>query len=79
LAPDNLSDLKTPGEWNDMEIETRGQSLRIVVNGRELQNVMLNKTRPAANPLPGLNRFAGRIGFLNAWAKSGIATSRSRS
>jgi formylglycine-generating enzyme required for sulfatase activity len=64
LAPDILGDLKKAGEWNDMEIEMRGQSLRIAVNGRDVQNVMLNKTRPDANPLPGLSRFSGRIGFL---------------
>jgi len=64
LPPDNLGDLKKAGEWNDMEIEMRGQSLRIAVNGRDVQNVMLNKTRPDTNPLPGLSRFSGRIGFL---------------
>jgi hypothetical protein len=25
---------------------------------------MLNQTRPAKNPAPGLNRYSGRIGFL---------------
>jgi hypothetical protein len=64
LPPDQLSELKPNGEWNDMEVHTRGQSLRIVINGREVQNVMLNKTRPQKFPVIGLNRFSGRIGFL---------------
>ncbi len=62
--PDNLGELKKAGEWNDMEVEMRGQSLRIAVNGRDVQNVMLDKTRPDANSLPGLSRSSGRIGFL---------------
>jgi hypothetical protein len=64
LPPDNLAALKNVGEWNDMEVEMRGQSLRIAVNGRDVQNVMLNKTRPVTYPALGLNRFSGRIGFL---------------
>jgi serine/threonine protein kinase len=64
LAPDNLGDLKKPGEWNDMEVEMRGQFLRIAVNGRDVQKVMLSQRRPDANPVPGLSRSSGRIGFL---------------
>jgi hypothetical protein len=64
LAPDKLAALKEVGEWNNMEVEVQGQFLRIAVNGRDVQNVLMNKTRPAANPVPGLNRFSGRIGFL---------------
>jgi len=47
-----------------MEIEMRGQSLRFSVNGRNLQNVMLNQVRPPKNPAIGLSRYLGRIGFL---------------
>ena len=64
LTPDRLAELKPGGEWNDMEVEMRGQSLRIAVNGRDVLNVMLNKTRPDKFPAPGLNRYSGTIGFL---------------
>jgi hypothetical protein len=64
LIPDQLAQVKPLGEWNDMEIEMRGQSLRIAVNGRDVQNVMLNKTRPEKLPAVGLNRFSGRLGIL---------------
>jgi hypothetical protein len=64
LAPDHFTPLEEVGGWNDMEVEMRGQSLRIAVNGREVLNVMLNKTRPQTPPAPGLSRFSGRIGFL---------------
>ncbi len=64
LNPDHLAEVKRIGEWNDMQVEMRGQSLRIDVNGREVLNVMLDKTRPENSPAPGLNRYSGRIGFL---------------
>jgi hypothetical protein len=64
LPPDRLAELRKPGEWNEYELEMRGQYLRITINGNEVQNVMLNKvTRPTLFT-PGLSRFSGRIGFL---------------
>ncbi len=66
LPPDNLATHKKVGEWNDMEIEMRGQALRLVVNGHVLRNVILNKSKtwPQKFPFPGLSRSSGRIGFL---------------
>ncbi len=65
LIPDQLAEIKPIGEWNDMEVEMRGQSLRIAVNGRDIQNVKLNKHTPLLKyPAPGVSRFSGRIGFL---------------
>ncbi len=63
LQPDKVAVLKKVGEWNDMEIEMRGQSLRIAVNGSDVQNVMLNKSKPEVNPMRGLSRVSGKIGF----------------
>jgi hypothetical protein len=37
---------------------------RNAVNGRDVQNVMLKKTRPESFPATGLNRCAGRVGLL---------------
>ncbi|HLW66698.1 MAG TPA: family 16 glycoside hydrolase [Gemmataceae bacterium] len=64
LLPDRAAELKPLGEWDAMEIEMQGQHLRVIVNGRVVLNVMLNQTRPAKNPAPGLNRLSGRIGFM---------------
>src|SRR5581483_4114428 len=64
LAVDRLADVRPAGAWNDVEVEMRGQLLRIAVNGREIQNVMLNKTQPTGFPAPGLRRYAGRVGLL---------------
>jgi hypothetical protein len=63
--PDQVADLKQAGDWNAVEIEMRGQSLRVAVNGRDIQNVRLNQHAPLLkHPAIGLNRFAGRLGFL---------------
>jgi formylglycine-generating enzyme required for sulfatase activity/tRNA A-37 threonylcarbamoyl transferase component Bud32 len=69
LAVDRLADIQPAGQWNDMEVEMRGQSLRISVNGREVQNVMLNKTRPESFPALGLSRYAGRVGLLKRYGE----------
>jgi len=64
LAVDRLAEIRPAGEWNDMEVEMRGQNLRVAVNGRDVQNVMLNKSRPEKFRAAGLSRYAGRVGFL---------------
>ncbi|QVL32686.1 DUF1080 domain-containing protein [Telmatocola sphagniphila] len=64
LPPDRLIDLRKPGEWNDFELELKGQFLRMTLNGTEIQNVMLNKVSRPQKFVPGLNRFYGRIGFM---------------
>jgi tRNA A-37 threonylcarbamoyl transferase component Bud32 len=64
LIADRPAEIRPLGQWNDMEVEMRGHSLRVVVNGREIQNVMLNKTRPESFPARGLGRDAGRVGLL---------------
>ncbi|HLN33015.1 MAG TPA: protein kinase [Gemmataceae bacterium] len=60
LRPDRLAETRKVGEWNAMEIEMRGQSLRFSVNGLDIQNVMLNKTPPAKHPAIGLSRYLGQ-------------------
>jgi tRNA A-37 threonylcarbamoyl transferase component Bud32 len=64
LVVDQPAEIRPLGQWNDMEVEMRGHSLRIAVNGREIQNVMLNKTRPESFPARGLGRDAGRVGLM---------------
>ncbi|QVL32682.1 DUF1080 domain-containing protein [Telmatocola sphagniphila] len=64
LLPDNRCNLKNLGEWNELEIELKGQSFRMSVNGQELQNVMLNKIAQPSLLNPGLRRYSGRIGLL---------------
>lgn len=51
-----------------MEIELKGQRLRVVVNGTEVQGVALNDAT-AAKPVRGLSRFSGRIGFLKRFGE----------
>ena len=39
------SELKPPGSWNELEVELRGQSLHVWINGRQVQNVDLARAR----------------------------------
>ena len=39
-------ELKPLGSWNELEIELRGQSLRVWVNGRQVQDVELKASAP---------------------------------
>ena len=52
------AELLPVGSWNRMEVEVRGQTLKVVVNGKEIQNVDLGKTL-----WPAYQRTSGRIGF----------------
>jgi serine/threonine protein kinase len=63
LPPRKPAKLKPEGSWNEMEIELRGQSLRISVNGQEIQDTSLEQLVAMGSILPGLKRSKGRIGF----------------
>jgi hypothetical protein len=65
LALDRRAVLKSEGEWNQMEIELRGQSLRVTVNGRDTLRTDLNRFAAQAEQLPALKRVTGRIGLQN--------------
>jgi hypothetical protein len=61
--PARSADLKPIGSWNDLEIELRGQQIRIVINGKEIQNFDLNELTRRDSYLPGVKRASGRIGL----------------
>jgi hypothetical protein len=63
LPLDRPSNLKPAGSWNEMEIELRGQALRIRINGRDVLEKDLAELARRASALPGLRRISGRIGF----------------
>jgi hypothetical protein len=65
LALDRRANLKSEGEWNQMEIELRGRSLRVTVNGRDTLQTNLSRFGGQANQLPALKRVTGRIGLQN--------------
>jgi hypothetical protein len=48
-----------------MEVEARGRSLRVSVNGQEVVSTDLDSFASRINDLPGLGRQSGRIGFQN--------------
>lgn len=63
LAPDRAARLRAPDEWNDVEIEMAGQSLRVRVNGETVTDANLNLLLARGCLYPGLRRAGGRIGF----------------
>jgi hypothetical protein len=63
VPPDKRAELKPVGDWNEMQIELRGQSLQVLVNGHLVLTTKLDELAGRAGALPGLGRSAGRIGF----------------
>ena len=63
LRPDQPADLKPIGGWNEMVIESRGDSLQTWVNGRRILNADLARLAAQSDALPGLKRTSGRIGL----------------
>jgi tRNA A-37 threonylcarbamoyl transferase component Bud32 len=55
--------LKPAGEWNDIEIELSGQSLRVTVNGECVQTMDLDVFADRPTALPVLKQPSGRIGL----------------
>ncbi len=65
VAPGQSAELKAPGDWNRVELEVKGRSLRAWVNGKEVTNTSLAPGSLLADgSVPGLNRSRGRIGLL---------------
>jgi hypothetical protein len=59
---------KPAGEWNSIEITAAGREVRVVLNGKKIQDTDLD--RPLRDPAvaaehPGLRRTSGRIGLQN--------------
>jgi hypothetical protein len=65
LAIDRPAALKPQGSWNTMEVEARGRSLRVTVNGQDTLRTSLDRFAGEAERLPALRRDEGRIGFQN--------------
>jgi WD40 repeat protein len=63
--PHPLADLKPVGEWNRMEIELRGPSLQVAVNGKSVLRANLQelKASPGSATDVSLNATKGRIGL----------------
>ena len=63
LAPTAPPVLRGEPNWEEMEVEARGDILRVSVNGTLVQNLDLSEYAKNPNALPGVTRKAGRIGF----------------
>ncbi len=73
LPPDPAAALKPFGEWNDLTIEVRNQTLRVLINGRPVRSNDLAYLARQPDALPELQRPSGRIGLQ---AQAGTARFR---
>jgi formylglycine-generating enzyme required for sulfatase activity len=62
--PNEEALLKPSGEWNLLEMEVRGQTLRASVNGKLVLEIELDAFAKGGEIKPGLSRTKGRIGLL---------------
>jgi hypothetical protein len=65
LALDRPAKLKPAGQWNQMEVELAGSSLRVMVNDLETLRTTLDRFSSQSAKYPDLKREAGRIGLQN--------------
>lgn len=63
LKPHRTGRTRPPGEWNRMEVEFRGQNVRVGVNGEDILAGDLNRLIAMGSTYPALYRTRGRIGF----------------
>ena len=66
VIPARTGFLKPAGEWNEEEIEARGDRIRVTLNGVVITDADLSTVREAGvlKKHPGLKRKSGHIGFL---------------
>jgi uncharacterized protein (TIGR03067 family) len=63
LPPARIVAIKARNEWNEVEMEIRSNTLRVVVNGEEVRRTNLDEVARLPDVLPGFKRASGRIGF----------------
>jgi serine/threonine protein kinase len=64
VAPSQSAEMRPPGEWNRLEIELKGHSLRAWVNDKQIvSDTLAADARLPDGTIPALNRSAGRIGL----------------
>lgn len=68
LAAAKIGFQKPVGEWNEQEVEVRGDQIKITLNGEVILNTDLKEATKNGTldqkKHPGLNRHKGYIGFL---------------
>ena len=66
VSPVKRGALKPAGEWNTMEITAIGRRVRVVINGKDVNDANLNAVLDPATLAehPGILRESGHVGFL---------------
>jgi len=63
LSPNPKPQLQPPENWNRMEVRLHGRRLRVLVNGRQVQNLNLDQVPERPITQPYLKRSQGTIEF----------------
>jgi serine/threonine protein kinase len=63
LPLDRRSHLNPAGSWNELDIELRGQALRVRINDSDVLTRNLRQLAALPEALPGVRRESGRVGF----------------
>lgn len=69
IAPAKRGALKPVGEWNSQEVRCQGRCLQVILNGKTILDINLDKVAPNGktvdgNDHPGLQRRQGHLGFM---------------
>ena len=69
IAPAKQKYMKPVGEWNEQEVLCNGRKIKVVLNGKSILKVDLDRAAPEGIALdgdahPGIARTSGRIGLL---------------
>ncbi len=69
IAAAKRGHLKPVGEWNEQEVVCAGRKIKIVLNGKTIVRIDLDKAAPEGITMdgeehPGISRTSGRIGLL---------------
>lgn len=67
VRPDRLASLKPLGSWNAMEVEVRGRTVKVVVNGVVVRTTEFDSLAAKGTLKAAMARASGRVGFQK-WA-----------
>ncbi|QVL32679.1 DUF1080 domain-containing protein [Telmatocola sphagniphila] len=71
VRPKNSAQLTSPGNWNKLEIEVNGRTLRATINDKLVTDTSITEGVVFKdNTVPALNRKDGRIGLLKTYKEA---------
>lgn len=69
-APPLVNASIPPGEWNRMKVTLRGSQLTVMLNGKKVQDIDIDKLRPEDKPLAKSGKIAIQDHGLKFWVRN---------